>query len=116
VASGEPGGVEAVAEALAATPSSADPVVLTPLPPRARLSARFQPALNAALWQNHVPVLSELALSNDSDEPIGDVDESVKNLGQVACSSRSDRPGIVTLTCIGGGDGIGREWWDEAAA
>ena len=28
----------------------------------------------------------------------------------------STRRGIVTLTCTGGCGGIGREWWDEAAA
>ena len=39
-------------------------------PPRARLAARFQPALNAALWQNHVPVLAELSVSNVSGEPM----------------------------------------------
>jgi very-short-patch-repair endonuclease len=43
-------------------------------PPKARLTARFQPALNAALWQNHVPVLSELAVANAGEQPLGDIE------------------------------------------
>ena len=42
--------------------------------PSARIVPRFQSALNAALWQNHVPVLSELSVVNPSDEPLGDVE------------------------------------------
>ena len=45
-----------------------------PAPPSARLIARFQPALNAALWQNHVPVLSELTVVNAGDEALGDIE------------------------------------------
>ncbi len=60
------------------TPPQAAPEVdpaeaFQPAPPRARLTARFQPALNAALWQNHVPVLSELAVANAGKEPLGDI-------------------------------------------
>ena len=55
-----------------AEPPFPDDVAVVPPPPR--ITARFQSALNAALWQNHVPVLSELALSNDADEAIGDVE------------------------------------------
>ena len=45
-----------------------------PASPRARLTARFQPILNAALWQNHVPVLSELAVAHAGEEPLGDIE------------------------------------------
>ncbi len=55
--------------------AGADPAGASrPATPRARITARFQPALNAALWQNHVPVLSELAIANASDEPLGDIE------------------------------------------
>ncbi|MBL6459278.1 DUF3320 domain-containing protein [Belnapia sp. T6] len=37
------------------------------------LSAVVQPAINVALWSNHVPVLSELTLVNDGEERLGDV-------------------------------------------
>ncbi len=42
--------------------------------PRARILARFQSALNAALWQNHMPVLSELSVANLGDETLGDIE------------------------------------------
>ncbi len=41
--------------------------------PRARLTATFQPALNAALWQNHVPVLADLSLMNLSEATLEEV-------------------------------------------
>ena len=41
--------------------------------PVARIAARFQPALNAALWQNSVPVLSELSVIGTDDTPAGDL-------------------------------------------
>ena len=37
------------------------------------ISATIQPALNVALWQNHVPVLTELTLTTNSEEAAGDV-------------------------------------------
>ncbi|MDT7953705.1 MAG: DUF4011 domain-containing protein, partial [Acetobacteraceae bacterium] len=43
-------------------------------PVRARIVSRFQPALNAALWQNSVPVLSEMSIVGTSDTPIGDIE------------------------------------------
>jgi hypothetical protein len=43
------------------------------------LTARFQPALNAALWQNHVPVLSELAVVNTGEEPLGAIEIELKS-------------------------------------
>lgn len=39
-----------------------------------RIVARLQSALNAALWQNHVPMLSELSNATLGDEPLGDVE------------------------------------------
>lgn len=52
-----------------------DPAQMSwPASPRVRLTARFQPALNAALWQNHVPVLSELAVAHAGEEPLGDIE------------------------------------------
>ncbi len=45
-----------------------------PAPPSARIAARFQAALNAALWQNHVPMLSELSVANAGEEALGDVE------------------------------------------
>ena len=57
-----------------AEPPFPNDVAVAPPPPPPRITARFQSALNAALWQNHVPVLSELALSNDAGEAIGDVE------------------------------------------
>jgi len=50
--------------------------VETPQPSasRVRIVARFQSALNAALWQNHVPMLSELSIANLGDEFLGDVE------------------------------------------
>ncbi len=45
-----------------------------PAPQRTRLTARFQPSLNAALWQNHVPVLSELAVANVGEDTLGDIE------------------------------------------
>ena len=53
-------------------PSDADGIAAAS--PRARIVARFQPALNAALWQNHVPVLSELSVIGTSDTPMGDIE------------------------------------------
>ena len=41
--------------------------------PRARLTATFQPALNAALWQNHVPVLADLSLMNLGEATLDEV-------------------------------------------
>ncbi|MHB0709360.1 hypothetical protein ACX4M1_05820 [Roseomonas mucosa] len=38
-----------------------------------QLSARVQGAVNVALWANHVPVLSELTLFNDTEERLGDI-------------------------------------------
>src|SRR5580658_5320709 len=35
--------------------------------------AALQPAVNAALWQNHVPVLTELTLKADSPDFLGDI-------------------------------------------
>ena len=52
------------------TPSS----VGSPRHPRARIQARFQPALNAALWQNSVPILSELSVIGTRETPVGDVE------------------------------------------
>lgn len=52
----------------------AEPSVIAPAPSKARIVARFQPALNAALWQNHVPVLCELSMVGTADTPIGDVE------------------------------------------
>jgi very-short-patch-repair endonuclease len=43
------------------------------LPYAVSFSATFQPAINVALWSNHVPVLSEMTLVNDGDEHLGDV-------------------------------------------
>ncbi len=57
-----------------APPQTAPDEASRPAPPRTRLTARFQPALNAALWQNHVPVLSELAIANVGEEPLGDIE------------------------------------------
>jgi very-short-patch-repair endonuclease len=37
------------------------------------LTVGLQGAANAALWANHVPLLSELSLVNDGAEPLGDV-------------------------------------------
>jgi very-short-patch-repair endonuclease len=45
-----------------------------PRAPGARIVARFQPALNAALWHNNVPVLSELSIANQGDEPLAAVE------------------------------------------
>lgn len=50
-----------------------DQQVADPHPSLARISARFQPALNEALWQNHVPVLSELSVMGMPDTPAGDI-------------------------------------------
>ena len=50
------------------------PETIVPTPPRARIAARFQPALNAALWQNSVPVLSELSVIGTNETPAGDVE------------------------------------------
>lgn len=44
-----------------------------PPPPRAALRATLQPVLNAALWQNSVPILSELALTNTSTESLDEL-------------------------------------------
>ncbi len=44
-----------------------------PPSPRAALQATLQPVLNAALWQNSVPILSELALTNISAESLGEL-------------------------------------------
>jgi very-short-patch-repair endonuclease len=41
--------------------------------PLAELFTVLQPAINAALWQNDVPVLSELRLSANDSEPLGNV-------------------------------------------
>lgn len=41
--------------------------------PRAALQATLQPVLNAALWQNNVPILSELVLTNLSSNPLDEV-------------------------------------------
>ncbi|MBP0447449.1 DUF3320 domain-containing protein [Roseomonas sp. SSH11] len=43
------------------------------LPPLATLSASLQPSISVALWQNHVPVLTELTLRAGSAEDLGDV-------------------------------------------
>lgn len=40
---------------------------------RIQLSARVQGAINVALWANHVPVLSELTLLNDTEDRLGDI-------------------------------------------
>src|SRR4051812_41295829 len=42
-------------------------------PPLARLQATLQPLLNAALWQNNVPILSELVLTNLGPDSLGEV-------------------------------------------
>ena len=69
-------GAEVIADqALSPPASETGPVMTFPSPaPSARIVPRFQSALNAALWQNHVPVLSELSVVNLSDEPLGDVE------------------------------------------
>lgn len=38
-----------------------------------QLTATIHSAISTALWSNHVPVLSELTLLNDSDEAVGDI-------------------------------------------
>ena len=43
------------------------------VPPRAALRATLQPVLNAALWQNSVPILSELSVTNLDLDPFGEV-------------------------------------------
>src|SRR3984957_1851228 len=39
----------------------------------ASIFATLQPAVNAALWQNHVPVLTELTLRANSPDFLGDI-------------------------------------------
>jgi hypothetical protein len=62
-------------------------------PPRASLHATVQRALNAALWQNSVPVLSELALTNLSSDPLSELtieltsEPPVLRPGRGVCSS-----------------------------
>lgn len=41
--------------------------------PPAALSATMQPSVNVALWQNHVPVLTELTLTANSTDVVGDI-------------------------------------------
>jgi very-short-patch-repair endonuclease len=53
-------------------PGSAEPVETSPSH-LAELSATLQPSINAALWQNHVPVLMELTLRAGTQEALGDV-------------------------------------------
>ena len=42
-------------------------------PPGVQLVASVHPVINVALWANHVPILTELTLINDSEEMFGDV-------------------------------------------
>ena len=71
----EPGYNEVNAPSLQSTSPEAGPADSPqPAPPGVRLTARFQPALNAALWQNHVPMLSELTVVNASDQALGDLE------------------------------------------
>lgn len=53
---------------------TAQAVASRPASPRARITARFQPALNTALWQNHVPMLSELTIANAGEEDLADLE------------------------------------------
>jgi hypothetical protein len=48
---------------------SLDPITT----PVATIVATVQPAVNVALWQNHVPVLTELSLRVNATEAVGDV-------------------------------------------
>ena len=41
--------------------------------PSAVVSATMQPAVNVAFWQNHVPVLTELTVTANSAEALGDI-------------------------------------------
>ncbi len=43
-------------------------------PPRIGFTARFQPALNVALFQHQVPVLSELAIASTGEEKLEDIE------------------------------------------
>jgi len=74
MAAGEPeDGLEIQGE-LAEPSSPVDVAPSAPSPRPAHITARFQSALNAALWQNHVPVLSELSISNDRAEAFDDIE------------------------------------------
>jgi hypothetical protein len=44
---------------------------------RIQLSARVHHAINVALWANHVPLLSELTLLNETEERLGDVEVEI---------------------------------------
>jgi hypothetical protein len=48
---------------------SLDPIAI----PAATIVATIQPAVNVALWQNHVPMLTELSLRANSAGAVGDV-------------------------------------------
>ncbi len=52
------------------------PPIITP----ATISTTMQPALNVALWQNHVPVLTELTLTANSAQATGDVTIDLRHL------------------------------------
>jgi very-short-patch-repair endonuclease len=54
------------------------------------LSATVLPAINVALWANHVPVLSELSLGNDTADRLDDVEIEVESIPP-AVRSRSWR-------------------------
>ena len=56
------------------TAEGAQAEVSRPAAPQARVTARFQPALNTALWQNHVPMLSELTIANAGQEDLADLE------------------------------------------
>lgn len=56
-------------EDLADDALAVDPI----LGPTAAISATIQPAVNVALWQNHVPVLTELTVMATAMEPAGDI-------------------------------------------
>ncbi len=58
------------------SPATVAPTPASPV----SLSAVLQPAINVALWANHVPVLSELTLVNDGEESLGDVEIEVESV------------------------------------
>lgn len=92
-------GTEVIADEAPSPPASeTGPVMASPPPAlRARIIARFQSALNAALWQNHVPVLSELSVVNSCDEPLADIEI------ELSCEPPVLRPRTWRLSTLGRG-------------
>jgi very-short-patch-repair endonuclease len=73
------------------------PETASPPPSGARLTVTLQPALNVALWHNHVPVLTELTLTTSADDAPGDV------VIDITCAPPVIRPRSWRLQGVGAG-------------